>query len=419
MTEPTRRPRALQYAAALLSWVFAACAATGTSTATMTAQTLAAVRPGIDVLLSGDMASLRGMRVGLITNHTGKTLDGRSTIDALYADKRLQLVALFAPEHGIRGAVEGGVDIAADRDSKTGLPIHSLYGKTNTPTAEMLADIDALVFDIQDVGARYYTYPWTMALAMRAAAAHHKRFVVLDRPNPIGGTLVQGNINDTLTFVGLYPVPMRHGMTVGELATMIKNNFHVDVDLVVIKAAGWRRDLWYEQTQIPWIAPSPNMPSIESATHYPGQCLFEGSNLSNARGTPAAFQQFGAPWLDNAELIRRLQSYNFPGVRFEAVTFTPRKPGDNKYDGQLVKGVKLITTDRSTYDPTRLAIAILVEVKKLHPGQFEWRGSLTRLVGNGRVKAQIDAGASLAEITKDWGARLALFEAARKPYLLY
>lgn len=421
MTEATPRLRVLQYVATL-GVLLLGCGPKvmpAGSERPQAAMRSPIVRPGIDVLLSGDMAALKGMRVGLITNHTGKTLDGRSTIDALNADTRIKLVALFGPEHGIRGNADPGAHIDDAQDSKTGLPIYSLYGPVNHPTPEMLANVDALVFDIQDIGARYYTYPWTMALAMKAAAENHKRFVVLDRPNPIGGELVQGNVNDTLTFVGLYPVPMRHGMTVGELATMINKQFNVGADLVVIKAENWTRNQWYEATGMPWTAPSPNMQSVAAATHYPGLCIFEGTNLSTGRGTPIAFQQLGSPWLDNVELIRRLRSYKFAGVRYEAVAFTPSKPADGKYDGQSVKGVRLVTTDRNVYDPTRVAIAALVEIRKLHPQEFKWGGSFNRLVGNSRVKQQVEDGASYQEITKAWDAQVAEFRKLRQSSLLY
>jgi uncharacterized protein YbbC (DUF1343 family) len=407
----------LQYAGMVL-WT--GCAATTTSQVTSgTIPPAAGVRPGIEVLTGGDMTALRGLRVGLITNHTGKTRTGESSIDVLHRDTRLQLVALFAPEHGIRGTVEGGVTIEAGRDSKTGLPIHSLYGNTQKPTAEMLRDVDALVFDIQDIGARYYTYPWTMALAMQAAAENGKRFVVLDRPNPIGGELVQGNINDTTSFVGLFPVPMRHGLTMGELARYLNREHNINADLVVIPVAGLERSMWFEQTGLPWTPPSPNMPSIESATHYPGLCLFEGTNLSVGRGTPTAFQVLGAPWLNARELINRLSGYKFAGVRFELITFTPVQPGDNKYAGQVVNGVRFVTTNRATYDPTRVAVAALVEIRKLHTAEFNWTATFPRLYGVRGARAKIEAGASYQELVSGWDDLLRAFVRKRQAYLLY
>ena len=409
MSKATPRHGALQYVSAL---IFALLAATGG----LSAQN---VRPGVEVLLAGDMASLKGMRVGLITNHTGVLRDGRSEIDALFADKRIKLVALFGPEHGLRGTAEAGADVSNDRDAKTGLPIYSLYGETNRPTKAMLENLDALVFDIQDIGTRYYTYPWTMALAMKAAAENGKRFVVLDRPNPIGGEEVQGNVNDTLTFVGLYPVPMRHGMTVGELATMINKRFNINADLVVIKAEGWKRKQYADQTGLPWIKPSPNMPSLESAIHYPGICLFEAVNVSVGRGTPTAFQILGAPWLDNVKLIEKLNGYHFQGVRFEPTEFTPVNPGDQRYGGEHLKGIRFVVTDREKYDPTVVAIAALVELRALHPDQVKISRGFDRLVGNSRVRAQVERGASVKDITKDWEDQAEAFEKLRKPYLLY
>jgi uncharacterized protein YbbC (DUF1343 family) len=410
-------PQSLQYAALL---VFAGC--TGVRSEATPGGTSAAqreVRPGIEVLVSGDMAALRGKRVGLITNHTGKTRSGQSTIDALHGDSRVRLVSLFAPEHGIRGAVEGGVTIDASRDTKTGLPIHSLYGQTQKPTPQMLQEIDVLVFDIQDIGARFYTYPWTMTLAMQAAAENGKQFVVLDRPNPVGGEHVQGNVNDTLSFVGLYPFPMRHGMTVGEIARYVNREFNINADLVVVPVEGLTRSMWYERTGIPWTPPSPNMPSIESATHYPGLVIFEGTNISVGRGTPTAFQVLGAPWLSARELINRLSAYKFPGVRYEFTTFTPVRPGDTKYADQLVTAVRFITTNRETYDPTKVAVAALLEIRKLHPNEFKWTGTFQRLYGRRGARDVIEGGASYQELIADWDRQLAEFKTKRAQYLLY
>jgi uncharacterized protein YbbC (DUF1343 family) len=421
MTEATRSVYGLQYIAILLAALVASCASAQTpaggvvDTTTPSAQVL----PGIEVLLAGDMASLRGLRVGLITNHTGKLRDGSTTIDALHGDSRLKLVSLFAPEHGIRGTALAGVKIDNTVDASTGLPVHSLYGATRKPTAEMLANIDALVFDIQDIGARFYTYPWTMTLAMQAAAEQGKKFVVLDRPNPIGGMHVQGNVNDTLSFVGQYPVAIRHGMTVGEIARMINKEFDINADLTVIPVQGLTRSMWFENTGMPWTAPSPNMQTIEAATHYPGTCLFEGTNLSVGRGTKLGYEVIGAPWLDGAALLRRLASYNFRGVRFETVEFTPANPADKKFDGVPVKGIRFVTTDRAVYDPTRVAIAALIEIRKQHPQDFQWGGSFTRLMGNVTVRQQIEAGQSMQAITGPWAAQLAAFRKLREPYLLY
>jgi uncharacterized protein YbbC (DUF1343 family) len=387
------------------------------------------VLPGIDVLLRDGPGPLAGKRVGLITNHTGISAspsregDTLSTIDLLHRHSQIDLVALFSPEHSITGRADAGERVESGRDTRTGLPIHSLYSATRKPTPEMLAGIDVLVFDIQDIGTRYYTYVWTMALALEAAAEQGKKFVVLDRPNPIGGMLVHGNVLDTAfrTFVGLYPVPMRHGLTPGELARFINGEFLGGrADLTVIPVSGWRRDMWFDDTRLPWLAPSPNMPTLESATHYPGTCLFEGTNLSVGRGTPEAFRQIGAPWLDHAALARRLASYNLPGVRIDTVTFTPDGAGDGKYDRVAVRGIRFTTTDRTRYDPTRASIAALIEIRALHRDSLGFREQhFDRLAGTERVRLDVLRGAPLAEVTATWNAQLDAFRARRRPYLLY
>ena len=381
------------------------------------------VLPGIDMLLADSaLYGLRGQRLGLITNHTGLTADGRSTIDALHAHPGLDLVALYSPEHGIRGTAAQGETIQSGRDERTGLPIHSLYGDTREPTAAMLEDVDVLLFDIQDIGARFYTYIWTMALAQKAAGEHGKRFVVLDRPNPIGGVQVQGNVLDTAyaTFVGLYPVPTRHGMTVGEMARFLNAEYGFDTDLTVVPAGGWTRATWFDATGLTWHPPSPNMPNLESATHYTGTCLFEGTNLSVGRGTTQAYQHVGAPWIDGPAWAARLQAHNIPGVRFEAVTFTPRNPGDQKYDGVELSGVRLHVTDRDAYDPTRAAITMLVELQAMHGDSLEFLvAHFDRLVGTSAVREGLLAGANTAQITAAWDAEIAAFDALRRKYLIY
>lgn len=382
----------------------------------------AAVRTGVDVLVRDGSAALAGRRIGLITNHTGVDGSGRSTIDLLTGDARFRLVALFSPEHAITGRVEAGVAVASDRDARTGLPIHSLYGETRKPTPQMLDGIDALVFDIQDIGTRYYTYVWTMAHSMEAAAEHGLDFFVLDRPNPIGGELVQGNLVEPAfrTFVGLHPVPTRHGMTAGELARLVNTEFGIGARLHVIPLEGWTRSMWYDATGLQWVPPSPNMPDLEAATHYPGTCLFEGTNLSVGRGTPAAFRQIGAPWLDAAALVRRLEAYGLPGVRFEATTFTPQNPSDGRFPQTQVNGIRLVTTDRATYDPVRAGIAMLIEIRALHGDELRFVEShFDRLAGTDRVRRMLLDGATLDAITADWPAQLAGFTAVRSRYLLY
>jgi uncharacterized protein YbbC (DUF1343 family) len=386
------------------------------------------VLAGIDVLLEQRPDLLRGLRVGLITNHTGMAglTDGvdraGSTIDRLHDHPEIELVALFGPEHGLRGDAEAGERVADGVDPRTGLPVHSLYGETRRPGPQVLDGVDALLFDIQDIGTRYYTYVWTMAHSMEAAAERGVRFIVLDRPNPIGGTLMQGNVLDPAfaTFVGLYPVPMRHGLTPGELARYLNVEHGIGAELDVVPVAGWRRDMWYDDTGLGWIPPSPNMPSVEAAAHYPGTCLFEGTNLSVGRGTDRAFEQIGAPWLDHETLAQRLAAYDLPGVEFMPVTFTPRAPGDGKFGGQAVRGIRLRVTDRERYDPATAGIALVVEVHRLHAGRLQWHiRHFDRLAGTDRVRQGVLAGRSVAEITADWPAQLAAFRAAAEPYLLY
>ena len=379
------------------------------------------VRPGIEVLLEDSLHLVSGLRVGLITNHTGVDSRGDPSIDRLFAHERVELVALFSPEHGIRGAAEAGAHVDSGRDELTGLPIHSLYGTTREPTPEMLEGIEALLYDIQDVGARYYTYISTMALAMEAAARAGIRFVVLDRPNPINGVTVQGNVLDPRfsTFVGRYPVPMRYGMTPGEVARYIQAEHGVDVDLHVAPLDGWDRNLAFANTGLPWIAPSPNMPSVESALHYPGICLFEGTNVSVGRGTSLAFQQIGAPWLDGAELVRRLEGYGLADVRFTEVVFTPRAPGDGKFADIAVEGVRL-TALGPAYDPTRTAIALLIEARRMGGDRWDWReGHFDRLAGTDQLRFAIDDDRGFDVATASWPAELEGFLPIRERYLLY
>jgi len=381
----------------------------------------AAVRPGIEVLLSDSLDLVRGRRVGLITNHTGRDRNGTSSIDLLAEHPEVELVALYSPEHGIRGSAEAGVSVAGGVDARTALPVHSLYGETRAPNDETLEGIEVLLFDIQDVGTRYYTYLSTMALAMEAAGERGIPFVVLDRPNPIGGDPVQGNVLDPdySSFVGLYPIPMRHGLTAGEFARMAVGEFGVRVDLSVAVADGWRRTMPFADTGIPWIAPSPNMPSVESALHYPGTCLFEGTPISVGRGTDRAFQQVGAPWLDGGRLAARLQALAVPGVRFVAVSFAPENPGDGKFGGTEVQGVRL-EADGPAYDPTLAALALLVEIKAMSGDRWSWRvGHFDRLAGTDALRNALDAGVSYRELAQGWGDGLEEYVDRRAAYLLY
>jgi uncharacterized protein YbbC (DUF1343 family) len=385
------------------------------------------VRTGADKLADGLPPALLNKRVGLITNHTGRDSKGTPTIDLLAARKDMKLVALFAPEHGIRGVSTGR--IADEVDAKTGLPVHSLFGATQKPTPAMLENVDALVFDIQDVGVRQYTYISTLGLAMQAAAEKKIPIVVLDRPDPIGGTIVEGNIREEGigSFVGLYPVASRYGLTPGELAMMYNKHFGIDADLHVVKLDGWKRDVWIDKTDIPWVGPSPNLPRFSGVVSYPGTVFFEGTNLSEGRGSDAPFEQTGAPWLRNSEVADSMNARKLPGVQFVPVQMAIASTG-RKYGGQTIPGVKMVVTDRATYRPISTTLRLMELVRRLHPNDFQWRGStsadgkqsfsLDRLTGTTRIRQAIETG-KLEELLAEWDRDSARFQAMAKPFYLY
>ena len=381
------------------------------------------VRPGIEVLLTDSVHLVRGKRLGLLTNQTGVDVAGRRDVDRLLADG-LRLVALFSPEHGFRGA-EDRPGLPDAIDSATRLPIYSLFGGSRTAARAALDSVDVLLIDLQDIGARFYTYPATATTLMGEAAARGKPVVVLDRPDPIGGEIVQGNVRSGIgdpgrDFVGFLPVPMRHGMTLGELLRLANDALALHADLTVVPAAGWRRSVSYDSTSLPWVRPSPNMPSLESAFHYPGTCLFEGTNLSVGRGTEEAFQVIGAPWLDARRLLAVLPGAALGGVEVTPIDFTPHAPTDGKYDDTLVHGIRLRVIDRSRYDPTRLAIALLVALRAVHPDRFQLRAAWFDVLAAGPALRQaIDSGRSAAEIWARWSDPLAQFRRSRAKYLLY
>ena len=382
------------------------------------------VEVGARVLLDELPDAVRGRRAGLLTNHTGIVRDESgavvSTIDLLAAHPGIELVALFGPEHGIRGTVEAGVHVDSSVDEETGLPIHSLYGGSMKPTPDMLQGVEVLLFDIQDIGARYYTYVWTMTLAMEAAAEAGIPFVVLDRPNPLGPR-TGGNVLDPdfASLVGRYPVPMRHGLTPGEMARYVVGRFRIPVELTVVPLRGWEPEDAFPEDALPWVAPSPNMPDLVSATHYPGTCLFEGTPLSVGRGTDRPFQQIGAPWLDGEELARRLNARGLPGVRFEAVRFTPVEPGDDKFGGLEVSGVRFHALG-AAYEPEMAAYAALVEARALAGGRWAWREShFDRLAGTDGLRTSVEASEEPGSVRARWMRERAAFQEAVEPYLLY
>ena len=385
----------------------------------------APVRPGIEVFLSDVPAALKGKRVGLITNQSAIDRSRTPVIDLIAAHKDLKLAALLAPEHGIRGTVAAGEKIEDDVDPKTGVRIYSLYkAEDRGPSPEMLKDVDVLVYDLQEVGGRTWTYVSTMILSMQAAAKKQIPFVVLDRPNPIGGEIVEGALLDPKfkSFVGMYPIPARHGMTVGELATMFNrsagNKQHgIGAELIVARVENWRRSQWLDETGLPWTNPSPNLRSLAALKSYPGSVYFEGTNLTEGRGTDRPFEQIGAPWLNAPEVARIMNEKRLPGIRFEAITM-PIEPAAAKFKGLTIPAIRFAITDHRAYRPVRTSLILIDEIRRQHPREFAWGPSIDRLTGSDKVRLAIDAG-QLGPLLAEWDREAALFLESRKPYLLY
>jgi uncharacterized protein YbbC (DUF1343 family) len=378
------------------------------------------VRPGIEVFLADVPASLRGKRVGLITNHSAIDRAKNLDIDLIAKHRDLKLVALFAPEHGIRGDAPAGQKIVDEKDPKTGVPVYSLYmSEDRGPSQEMLKDVDVIVYDLQEVGGRTWTYVSTMALSMEAAKRKGIPFVVLDRPNPIGGEIVEGALLDPKfkSFVGWYPIPARHGMTVGELATLFNQKYGIGADLIVVRAANWRRSQWQTETGLPWTNPSPNLRSLAALTSYPGSVYFEGTNLTEGRGTDRPFEQIGASWLKAAEVARVMNDRRLPGIRFEAITM-PVEPTAAKFKGQTIPGIRFVITDRQAYRPVRTSLLLIDEIRRQHPNDFAWRPSIDRLTGSDKVRLGIEAG-TLPSLLEEWDREAAEFVESRRPFLLY
>jgi uncharacterized protein YbbC (DUF1343 family) len=371
------------------------------------------------VVLADSIHLVAGRRVGLLTNQTGVDRSGVSDVDRLL-QAGVELTALFSPEHGFRGVLDQPI-VDHGTDPATGLPIYSLYGEHQAPTVEMLAMIDVLVVDLQDIGARTYTYISTTLLALRAAAVGGVPVVVLDRPNPIGGQQIQGPGRDQgfSSEVGMLPVPLRHGMTIGELVKFGNDVLEIGADLTVVPAHGWRRDLWYDQTGLPWVRPSLNMPDLESATHYPGTVLFEGTNLSVGRGTPIAFQVLGAPWLEPSDILAAVGQE--PGVELSDTVVAPHAPSDGKYPDIALPALRFRVIDRASYDPTRLAVRLLGAISQLHPDSFEIRNAryFDNRAGSAAIRDWLGGEPPRAEIWRLWDADLSEFRRARQPHLIY
>jgi uncharacterized protein YbbC (DUF1343 family)/CubicO group peptidase (beta-lactamase class C family) len=372
------------------------------------------VLSGIDVLRASGFELLKGKRVGLLTNHTGRARDGATTIDLLHQAKEVRLVRLFSPEHGIRGILDAAVPSAVD---ETGLEIASLYGDTRRPTDAMLVGIDTMVIDLQDIGARFYTYTTTTAYVMEEAAKRKIAVVILDRPNPINGFQIEGPTLDkaALSFVGYFPMPIRHGMTLGEMAKLFNAENKIGADLTVVPVKNWNRDQWFDATGLPWINPSPNMRNLIQATLYPGIGAIEGTNISVGRGTDTPFEQIGAPWIDGVALSDALNARAIPGIRFYPVKFTP---ASSKYANEECGGVFMVVTDRLAVRPVRVGVEVATALSRLYGAKYELEAA-EKLFGSKEGIARIRAGADPTEIVASWGAGEARWRLLRGKYLLY
>ncbi len=375
------------------------------------------VRTGIDVLEAEHFASLAGKHVGLITNSSGRASDGERTIDLLDHAPDVKLLALFSPEHGLEGSAAEGAKVESARDAATGVPVYSLYGDVQRPTAQMLEGIDALVFDIQDVGARFYTYITTLGYCLEAAGKKGMEFYILDRPNPINGAEVDGPMldPDLRSFIGYFPMPIRHAMTVGELAKMFNGENHLNAKLHVIKMEGWQRTDWFDETGQAWINPSPNLRNLTEEILYPGVCLLEGANVSVGRGTDTPFEMVGAPWIDGRELAAYLNGRKIQGVRFLPMDFTPLS---GNFAGEVCHGVQFILLDRQALEPTEMGVELLAALWRLFPQNFKLDATL-HLVGNHKVLESIRTGQSPSRIWYDWQEDVGRFKKVRARYLLY
>lgn len=378
---------------------------------------------GLEKFLDEGYEQFKGKRIGLITNMTGVNKDLVPTIDLFHAHPHIELTTLYAPEHGIRGDVKEGEKIDSFIDKHTGLPVISLYGENRKPSKEALENIDVLVFDLQDLGSRYYTYIYTMAYAMEACGTYNKQFVVLDRPNPINGLTVEGNLveEDVRSFVGLLPIPNRHGMTVGELAELFKNEFDYECDLTVVPMEGWKRSMYFDDTGLFWIPPSPNASSVDMSILYTGTCLFEGTNLSEGRGTTKPFECVGAPYIDGYDLAKAFNERKLPGVIARPVSFIPTY---QKHINEVCSGIHIHITDRDSVHSLTVGMIIVQLVIEMYPDAFEFRQNengkyfFDLIAGTKSLKEDLRAN-NLAAFEKKCEEQVAYFLKQRKPYLIY
>ncbi|MEU1320068.1 exo-beta-N-acetylmuramidase NamZ family protein [Streptomyces tibetensis] len=399
----------------------AAVSATSTASTASAAQRRGHLRTGFERLAHDGYALLDGQKAGIVTNPTGITRDARHIVDVMHSDDRVELTAVFGPEHGFRGTAQAGGSEGRYDDPATGLPVYDTYLKSGRPLADVFtaSGVDTVVFDIQDVGARFYTYIWTLYDCMEAARIAGKRFVVLDRPNPVTGRAALGPVlhREFATFVGRQPIAQAHGMTVAELARLFNGEFLADpVPLRTVTMSGWRRSEFYDASGLPWVPPSPNMPTPETALVYSGTCLFEGTNLSEGRGTTRPFELLGAEGVDR-RWAAAANELALPGVRFREAYFAPTF---SKFQGKTIGGVQVHVHDRAAFDPVRTGIALLVTAKQVWSG-FAWRPDnwIDKLTGSARVRTMIDAGAGTEEVVAGWQEDLAAFRRTRRAYLLY
>ncbi len=387
------------------------------------------VRPGIEVLLEDRKQLIRGAPVAAVVNPASVLADFRHTADALWQAGGFKLVSLFGPQHGARGEKQDNmVESEFYRDPDTGLPVHSLYGKTRWPTEDMLYDVDVLLYDLQDVGTRVYTFISTMIYCMEACARYGKRMIVLDRPNPINGKQIEGNLlqPEYSSFVGRFPIPMRHGMTAGELALLFNSEYGIGCELTVVPMQGWKREWWFDQTGLPWIQPSPNLPTLDSATVYPGMVLVEGTWLSEGRGTTRPFELVGAPFINSRSYAEYLNRLALPGIFFRPVYF---QPTFQKWAGHVCGGVQLHVIEREKFEPYLTGIAVVSAARALYPESFTWRDPpyeyeyqkmpIEILCGDRKIVDMIESNASCDEIRKTWQKDIEAFCQIRRSYTLY
>ena len=381
----------------------------------------AQVTPGITVLLRDSSHLVKGKRVGLITNHTARDERGKSSIDLLNEASGVKLTALFAPEHGIRGSARGGATITSGVDQKTGVRIHSLYGATKTPTPRMLDDVDVVVYDIQDVGARMYTYVWTMTLAAEAAKKARKTFIVVDRPNPIRDDVIEGGLIERRyrSFTGLHNVPLRYGLTPAELARFLASTGEIDADIAVVPMKGYRRTMWWSETGLDWIPPSPNISDVGAALLYPGISFFEATNVSEGRGTSEPFRLVGARWLtDAASIARLMNAKKLGGVKFENVQ---RRIGrGEKFGGETIPMIRIVVTDRNAIRSSEIGAHLLREIYARHPKQFRWQAGagIEELSGSRALRNSVEKG-GIDALLSQWRNDAAAFDRKVEPFRLY